>query len=207
MKLYVVVLNGVNEQGRKKLLVISDGVRESTQRWHELLLDLKERSFNARKVSTRRWCCGRHSMKCICTPPSSDSGYTRVPTCSISLSKSVQPNAKNDLHQIWMAATRNQAQCELGSFIRTYEDKYPKAVCCLVKGREELLTSYNFPAAHWKSLRTTTPIESTFATIRHRTKRSKGCLSLNAMLCMMFQLSLYAEKNGDVYADSVIWLR
>ena len=78
MKLCVLVLIGVNEQGQKKLLVISDGVRESTQRWHELLLDLKERSFNARKVCTRRWCCGRHSMKCICNPPSSDSGDKRV---------------------------------------------------------------------------------------------------------------------------------
>ena len=80
-----------------------------------------------------------------------------------SLPKSVQPNAKNDLHQIWMVAARDQAQCELGCFIRTYEDKYPKAVCCLVKDREELLTFYDFPAALGQSLRATNPIESTFA--------------------------------------------
>ena len=124
-----------------------------------------------------------------------------------SLPKLVQPNAKNDLHQIWMVATRDQTQCELDRFIRTYEDKYPQVVCCLAKDQAELLTFYDFPAAHWQSLRTTNPIESKFATIRHRTKLSKRCLSRNAMPCMMFQLGLYAEKNGDVCADLVIWLK
>ena len=168
MKLCVLVLIGVNEQGQKKLLAISDGVRESTQSWHELLLDLNERSFNVPKVALGDGSVGLWAAldEVYPQPPSSDSGYTRVPTCSTSLPKSVQPNAKNDLHQIWMVATRNQAQCELDRFIRTYEDKYPKAVCYLVKDREELLTFYDFPAAHWKSLRTTNPIESTFATIR-----------------------------------------
>ena len=132
-------------------------------------------------------------MKCICKPPSSDSGYTRVQRAQLA-TEIVQPNAKNDLHQIWMVATRNQAQCELDRFIRTYEDKYPKAVCYLVKDREELLTFHDFPAAHWKSLRTINPIESTLATIRHRTKRSKGCLSRNAMLCVMFQLGFVRRK-------------
>ena len=197
MKLCVMVLISVNEQGQKKLLVISDGVRESIESWRELLLNLKERSFNAPKVALGDGAVGLWAALDKVYPQTRQQRFWvhRSANMLNSLPKSAQPNAKNDLHQIWMVATRDQAQCELDRFIRTYEDKYPKAVCCLVKGREELLTFYDFPAAHWKSLRTINPIESTFATIRHRTKRSKGCLSRNSMLCMIFQLGLYAEEN------------
>ena len=175
VKLCVLVLIGVNEQGQKKLLAISDGVRESTQRWHEFLLDLKERNFNAPKVALGDGAVGLWAVLDEVYPQTRQQQFWVHKSANMlnSLPKSVQPNAKNDLHQIWMVATRDQAQCELGCFIRTYEDKYPQAVCCLVKDREELLTFYDFPAAHWQSLRTTNPIESTFATIRHRTKRSK----------------------------------
>ena len=206
MKLCVLVLIGVNEQGQKKLLAISDGVRESIQRWHELQLDLKERNFNAPKVALGDGAVGLWAALDEVYPQTRQQRFWVHKSANMlnSLPKSVQPNAKKDLHQIWMVATRDQAQCELGRFIRTYGDKYPKAVCCLVKDREELLTFYDFPAAYWQSLRTTNPIESTFATIRNRTKRSKGCLSRNSMLCMIFQLGLYAEKNGDTFADSII---
>ena len=175
MKLCVLVLIGVNEQDQKKLPAISDGERESTQMWHETLLDLKERSFNAPKVALGDGAVGLWAPLDEVYPQTRQQRFWVHKSANMlnSLPKSVQPNAKNDLHQIWMVATRNQAQCELGCFIRTYEDNYPKAVCCLVKDREELLTFYDFPAAYWQSLRTTNPIESTFATIRHRTKRSK----------------------------------
>ena len=111
MKLYVVVLNGVNEQGRKKLLVISDGVRESTQRWHELLLDLKERSFNAPKVALDDGAVGLWAALDEVYPQTPQQRFWVHKSANMlnSLPKSVQPNAKNDLHQIWMVATRDQA--------------------------------------------------------------------------------------------------
>ena len=108
--------------------------------------------------------------------------------------KSVQPKAKQSLHPIWQAETRASAEQAFDGFIRTYEPKYPKAVLCLQKDREELLAFYDYPAQHWQSLPTRTPIESTFGTIRHRTKRSKGCLSRDGMLHMRCKLGLCAEK-------------
>ena len=110
------------------------------------------------------------------------------------LPKSVQPKAKRDLHNIWQADTNDHARNAFDTFATTYQDKYPKAVECLQRDREALMTFYSFPAKHWQSLRTTNPIESTFATIRHRTKRTKGCLSRDGMLSMMFKLSQCAEK-------------
>ena len=109
--------------------------------------------------------------------------------------KSIQPKAKQALHDIWQADTQDNAEKAFDLFIKTYEPKYPKATRCLLKDREELMVFYDFPAQHWQSLRTTNPIESTFATIRHRTKRSKGCLTRDGMLHMMFKLGQCAEKN------------
>jgi len=110
------------------------------------------------------------------------------------LPKSAQPKAKQALHEIWMAETKKNAEAAFDLFVKTYEDKYPGTVQCLLKDQDELLAFYDFPAAHWKSIRTTNPIESTFATIRHRTKRSKGCLSSKSMLHMMFKLGQCAQK-------------
>lgn len=101
--------------------------------------------------------------------------------------KSAQPKAKKDLHEIYLAETKENAETAFDSFITTNEDKNPGATQCLLKDQDELLTFYDFPAAHWKSLRTTNRIESTFATIRHRTKRSKGCFSSTTMLHMIFK--------------------
>ena len=111
------------------------------------------------------------------------------------LPKSAQAKAKQALHAIWKAETKADAEKAFDLFIETYEPKYPKATLCLQKDREELLVFYDFPAKHWQSIRTTNPIESTFATIRHRTKRSKGCLTRGGMLHMMFKLGQCAEKN------------
>jgi putative transposase len=111
------------------------------------------------------------------------------------LPKTTQAKAKQALHAIWQAETREEAEKAFDLFLKTYEPKYPKASTCLQKDREELLGFYDFPAQHWQSIRTTNPIESTFGTIRHRTKRSKGCLSRDGMLHMMFKLGQCAEKN------------
>ena len=111
------------------------------------------------------------------------------------LPKSAQAKAKQALHAIWQAATKADAEKAFELFLKTYEPKYPKATLCLQKDREELLVFYDFPAPHWQSIRTSNPIESTFATIRHRTRRSKGCLSRDGMLHMMFKLGRCAQKN------------
>ena len=111
------------------------------------------------------------------------------------LPKSSQPKAKERLQDIWQAETQQQAQSAFDLFLTTYDAKYPKATQCLRKDREALLAFYNFPAEHWQSIRTTNPIESSFATVRHRTKRSKGCLSREGMLHMLFKLGLCAQMN------------
>ncbi|MCU7880418.1 MAG: transposase, partial [Candidatus Thiodiazotropha sp. (ex Lucinoma aequizonata)] len=105
-----------------------------------------------------------------------------------------QPKAKQVLHSIWQAETQVDAEKAFDLFIKTYELKYPKAAFRLHKDREELMAFYDFPAPHWQSTRTNNPIESTFGTIRHRTKRSKGCLLRDGMLHMMFKLGLCVEK-------------
>ena len=109
--------------------------------------------------------------------------------------KSVQSKVKQALHEIWQAETKQDAEKAFDLFIETFEPKYPKASLCLQKDQEELMAFYDFPAQHWQSLRTTNPIESTFATIRHRTKRSKGCLTRDGMLHMMYKLGICAQKN------------
>ena len=110
------------------------------------------------------------------------------------LPKSVHPKAKQALQEIWQSETKGLAEQAVDLFLNTYALKYPKATACLQKDREELLMFYAFPAAHWPSLRTTNPIESTFGTIRHRTVRTKGCLTRDGMLHMMCKLGQCAEK-------------
>ena len=110
------------------------------------------------------------------------------------LPKSVQPKAKRALQEIWMAETRNNAETAFDAFVETYAVKYDKAVRCLAKDREALLAFSDFPAEHWRHLRTSNPIESTFATVRHRTVRSKGCLSNKTALAMVLKLAQAAEK-------------
>ena len=99
------------------------------------------------------------------------------------------------IQEIWMAPTRSDANKAFKKFIKTYSAKYPKATECMLKDKDELLTFYDYPAEHWKSMRTTNPIESTFSTVRHRTKRSKGCFSRTTILTMVFKLCQSAEEN------------
>ena len=110
------------------------------------------------------------------------------------LPKSAQAKAKDSLRDIWQAETKADAEKAFDLFVKMYEPKYPKAAICLQKDRDEMMAFYDFPAQHWQSIRTSNPIESTFGTIRHRTKRSKGCLSRDGMLHMMFKLGQCAEK-------------
>ncbi len=196
-KLCCLVVIGVDEYGLKHFLAIEDGVRESTLSWHELLLALKNRGMNAPQLAISDGAGGFWSALGMVYPETEQQRCWVHKTANVlnALPKALQAQAKTSLQQIWMADTRAAAQVAFDTFIDVYQDKYPKAAQCLMKDREELLAFYDFPAKHWQSIRTTNPIESTFSTIRHRTKRSKGCLTRSGMLCMMFKLGQCAQQN------------
>jgi transposase-like protein len=195
-KLCALVIIGVNERGEKHFLAIEDGVRESTQSWREVLLSLKARGLSAPKLGIGDGAMGFWAALEEAYPETRHQRCWMHKTGNVlnCMPKSIQPKVKSALHEIWQAETRADAYKAFDLFIQTYEAKYPKATLMLQKDREELLAFYDFPAQHWQSLRTTNPIESTFGTIRHRTKRSKGCLTRDGMLHMMFKLSECAEK-------------
>ena len=195
-RLCALVVIGVTSQGEKQLLAIEDGVRESTQSWREVLLPLKARGMKAPTVAIGDGALGFWGALEEVYPTTQPQRCWVHKTRNVlnALPKSVQPKAKQALHEIWQAETKTEANRAFEVFLTTYDAKYPKATACLEKDREALLTFYAFPAAHWQSLRTTNPIESTFGTIRHRTKRTKGCLTRDGMLHMMFKLGRCAEQ-------------
>ncbi len=195
-KLCALVIIGVNERGEKHFLAIEDGVRESTQSWREVLLNLKSRGMSAPQLAIGDGAMGFWAALDEIFPASRQQRCWMHKTMNVlnCLPKSAQPKAKQALHAIWQAETKDDANKAFDLFIEIFEAKYPKATSCLLKDRDELLAFYDFPAQHWQSIRTSNSIESTFATIRHRTKRSKGCLTRNGMLHMMFKLSQCAEK-------------
>jgi len=210
-KLCALVIIGVNKQGQKHFLSIEDGVRESTQSWREALLRLKDRGMNAPQLAIGDGALGFWNAL------DEIYGDTRHQRCWVhktanilnKLPKSSQPKAKQALHDIWQAETKENAEKAFDLFIQTYEAKYPKSTLCLQKDRADLLAFYDYPAQHWQSIRTSNPIESTFGTIRHRTKRAKGCLSRDGMLHMMFKLGQCAQKKwrklrGFDYLSKVI---
>ena len=195
-KLCALVIIGVNERGQKHFLAIEDGLRESTQSWREVLLRLKDRGMNAPQLAIGDGALGFWNAL---DEIYSDTHHQRCwvhKTANIlnKLPKSSQPKAKQALHYIWQAETKENAEKAFDLFIQTYEAKYPKSTLCLQKDRTDLLAFYDYPAQHWQSIRTSNPIESTFGTIRHRTKRAKGCLSRDSMLHMMFKLGQCAQK-------------
>ena len=196
-KLCALVIIGVNARGQKRFLAIEDGVRESTQSWREVLLKLKSRGMNTPRLAVGDGAMGFWSALDEIYPVCRHQRCWMHKTMNVlnCLPKSVQAKAKQSLHDIWQAPTRTEAAKAFTTFIHTYEPKYPKATQCLEKDHEELMSFYDFPAKHWQSLRTSNPIESTFGTIRHRTKRCKGCLTRDGMLYMMFKLGQCAQNN------------
>ena len=206
---------GATADGKKELIGITEGYRESKQSWMELLLDCQSRGLGR---------CGGDPMLAIgdgalgfwaamrqvwhstaeqrCWVHKTANVLNKMP-------KSVHAKAKSMIHGIWMAETRAEAGKAFDLFVETFSAKYPKAVECLTKDRDGLLTFYDFPAAHWAHLRTTNPIESTFATVRLRTDKTKGCGSRTACLTMVFKLTQSAEKhwralNGSALISDVI---
>jgi len=208
----ILVLMGATAEGKKELIAIADGYRESEQSWKELLLDCRARGLEIepslaigdgalgfwkamRQVwdTTREQRCWVHKMANV---------LDKLP-------KGVQPKAKAALHEIWQAETKAAAEKAFDLFVATYQAKYPQAVECLVKDRGVLLTFYDFPAEHWRHIRTTNPIESTFATVRLRHDKTKGSGSRVACLTMVYKLMESASKgwralNGSKLLAEVI---
>jgi putative transposase len=193
----MLVVMGATADGRKELIAVVDGYRESEQSWREVLVDLKHRGFTKppmlavgdgalgfwaalRKVfpETREQRCWVHKTANV---------LNKLP-------RSVQPKAKADLHEIWLSETRENAHKAFDAFLEKYQAKYEAACECLSKDRDVLLAFYDFPAEHWIHLRTTNPIESTFSTVKARTKKTKGAGSRKAGLAMAFKLLLAAER-------------
>ena len=197
-RLCALVVIGVNERGEKKLLALEDGVRESKQSWREVLLALKGRGLTIPpRLAVGDGALGFWAALREIYPETRQQRCWVHKTANVLnyLPKSLQPKAKAALHEIWMAATKAQALVAFEQFVAAFGAKYPKAIECLVKDRETLLAFYDFPAEHWIHIRTSNAIESTFATVRHRTERSKGCLTRDGMLSMIFKLGMSAEKN------------
>ena len=197
-RLCALAVIGVNERGQKKLLALEDGVRESKQSWREVLLALKGRGLTMPpRLAVGDGALGFWAALREIYPATRQQRCWVHKTANVLnyLPRSLQPKAKAALHEIWMAETKADAMTAFNQFAVTFGAKYPKAVECLVKDREALLAFYEFPAEHWSHIRTSNPIESTFATIRHRTERTKGCLTRDGMLSMIFKLGMSAEKN------------
>ena len=194
----LLVIIGVTPDGRKELVTIGDGLRESKESWLDVLRDLSARGLNIAPLlaigdgalgfwaaldeafpETRRQRCWVHKTANVLN----------------ALPKSLQAKAKAGLHEIWMAPTRAQAIIAFDQFLKTYGAKYPQATNKLNKDRDALLAFYDFPAEHWQHVRTTNPIESTFATVRHRTTRTKNCVTRSTFLGLAFKLVQEAEKS------------
>lgn len=193
----LLVLMGATAAGEKELIAVMDGYRESKQSWLELLLDLKQRGLTIDpKLAVGDGALGFWAAVREVYPTTREQRCWVHKTANVlnKLPKSVQPKAKADIHEIWQAETRDMGNKAFNHFLEKYGAKYPDACECLKKDREALLTFYDFPAEHWGHLRTTNPIESTFATIRLRHRRTKGNGTRRASLTMMFKLAQSAQS-------------
>jgi transposase-like protein len=211
----ILVLMGATADGKKELIAVADGYRESYQSWKELLLDCQSRGLGQRggdpmlaigdgalgfwKAMREVW---HSTAEQRCWVHKTSNVLNKMP-------KGVHGKAKSMIHDIWMAETRADARKAFDLFVETFKAKYSKAVECLKGDRDVLLKFYDFPAEHWAHLRTTNPIESTFSTVRLRTDKTKGCGSRTACLTMVFKLAQSAERhwralNGSALINDVI---
>jgi putative transposase len=193
----LLVLMGATAEGRKELIAVIDGVRESKQSWQELLLDLKQRGLTKPpKLAVGDGALGFWAALREVYPTTKEQRCWVHKTANVlnKMPKALQAKAKIDLHQIWLAETREMATKAFDHFLEKYGPKYEAACSCLSKDRDVLLAFYDFPAEHWGHLRTTNPIESTFSTIRLRHRRTKGSGSRKASLTMMFKLAQSASR-------------
>ncbi len=194
----LLVVIGATADGRKQLLAVHDGYRESELSWIEVLEDLKARGLTiAPKLAVGDGALGFWAAlrKVFSTTREQRCWVHKTANVLNKLPKSMQGKAKAMLHDIYLAETREAAERAFDAFLALYRQKFPKAVQCLEKDGDELLAFYDFPAEHWPHLRTTNPIESTFATVRLRHRRTKGCGSREASLTMIFMLARQAERH------------
>lgn len=209
----ILVLIGATPTGDKELIGFTDGLRESAQSWSGLLLSLQQRGLrDAPQLAIGDGALGFWKALGEVWPKTREQRCWVHKTGNVlnKLPKTLHSKAKRDLQQIWMAETKVDAGKAFDLFEKTYVAKYEKAVTCLTKDRDVLLAFYDFPAEHWKHLRTTNPIESTFATVRHRTIRAKGCMSNATALAMVFKLIEAAQRNwrrldGALFLPKVIY--
>ncbi len=208
----ILVILGATADGKKELVAIDDGYAESAQAWREVLLDIVALGLEeAPELAIGDGALGFWKALAEVFPTTKGQRCWVHKTGNIlgKLPKNKQPSAKVDIQNIWMAETRDEAGKAFDLFLEKYEAKYPKAAACLVKDRDELLAFYDFPAEHWKHVRTTNPIESIFATVRLRHRRTKGSGSRVACLAMVFKLVQSAEKkwrrlsSHDLIADLI----
>lgn len=193
----ILVIMGSTPEGKKELVAVWDGERESKQSWQSVLRDLKRRGLTeSPELATGDGALGFWAALEEEFPKTRQQRCWVHKTANIldKMAKSVQPDAKKLIHEMYMAPTRAAATKAYEEFQSSYKAKYPKAVECLTKDEDVLFTFYDFPAEHWLHLRTTNPIESTFSTVRHRTRQTKGCGSRKATMAMVFKLGLEAEK-------------
>jgi putative transposase len=193
----MLVIIGVTEQGRKEFIAIEDGYRESEQSWSELLLRIKAQGLRyAPELAVGDGAMGFWSALRKVYPKTVHQRCWVHKTANVlnKLPKSIQPKAKQALHEIWMAPTKREAYRAFDIAISTYSSKYPKAMECLEKDKEEMLAFYDFPSSHWQHIRTSNPIESTFATVRLRTAKTRGCVARNTILAMVYKLGQSAQK-------------
>ena len=193
----LLVIIGVTEHGHKELVAVEDGYRESEASWTELLMGLRGRGLTTSpRLATGDGALGFWKALAKCYPDTAHQRCWVHKTANVLsvLPKSVQPKVKEALHDIWMAETREDANKAFDRTVTRFQAKYPGAMEKLVKDREELLAFYDFPAEHWVSIRTTNPIESTFSTVRLRTKRARNCGSRETTLAMVYKLLESAQK-------------
>ena len=193
----ILVLMGARRDGKKELVGLLDGYRESEQNWRELLVSLKSQGLRmAPKLAVGDGALGFWAALRKVFPETREQRCWVHKTANVlnKLPKRLHGQAKADLHEIWMAETRDNAFEAFDVFLEKYSVRYPKATQCLTKDRDALLTFYDFPAEQWAHLRTTNPIESTFATVRLRHRRTKGSGSRRACFAMVFKLVQAAAK-------------
>jgi len=193
----VLVLIGATAQGKKEVIAIDDGVRESKLSWATLLQSLKARGLQEMPaIAVGDGALGFWAALEEVFPSTKHQRCWVHKTANVldKLPKSVQSGAKELLHEMYQSPAKEEALLVYDRFLNLYQDKYPKACDCLIKDKEILFTFYDFPASHWIHLRTTNPIESTFATVRHRTRQTKGCGSVKATMAMVYKLAIEAEK-------------
>ena len=193
----LLVIIGATKNGKKELLALESGFRESELSWAELLLNLKRRGLKeGPELAVGDGALG--FWKAL----SKVYDNTRWQRCWVhktanvlnKLPKSIQAKAKEKIHMIWMAPEKDEAEKQFDDFVEIYEAKYPKAAKCLKKDRDALLTFYDFPAEHWRHIRTTNPIESTFSSVRLRTAKVRSCFSSTTVVTMAFKLCQSAQK-------------